>query len=53
MAKIKIATTPNKKPKKLAEGKEAVKAHNAGKVSKSKVVKPINGKSNYGIKDGK
>jgi hypothetical protein len=53
MAKIKIASTPNRRPKKLAEGKEAVKTHNAGKVTKGKVVKPVNAKRNYGVKDSK
>lgn len=53
MAKLKVASTPNKRPKKLAEGKEAVKAHNAGKVTKGKVVKPMNVKKNYGVKDSK
>jgi len=53
MAKIKIAVTSNKKPKRLAEGKEAVKQHNAGKVPKAKIVKPMNTKKNYGVKDTK
>lgn len=53
MAKLKVVSTPNKKPKKLAEGKEAVKSHNAGKVTKGKVVKPMNTKKNYGVKDSK
>jgi hypothetical protein len=53
MPKIKIARTSNKRPKKLAETKEAVKPYNAGKVTKAKVVKPMNTKKNYGVKDSK
>jgi hypothetical protein len=53
MPKIKIARTANKRPKKLSETKETVKPYNSGRVTKAKVVKPMNSKRNYGVKDSK
>lgn len=53
MAKISIKKVSNKKPKKIGKGAEAVKTHNAGHVTAGKKVKPMNAKSNYGVKDNK
>jgi hypothetical protein len=53
MAKIGIKSVSNKKPKKNGEASKPVKNHNVGHVTSTKKVKPVNTKSNYGVKDNK
>lgn len=53
MAKIHVKKAANKKPKKIGESPAPVKTHNAGHVTTTKKVKPMNAKNNYGVKDNK
>jgi hypothetical protein len=47
---VKIAKVKNSRPKKTGEAPKHVKPHNQAKVAKIKGKKPVNAKSNYGVR---